>query len=118
KFDGPLSEMHQDLVDRHPVQPCGERRITAKAADLAIKLDENILRQIFGLGRVLQHPQADRVNAAMMPPVDLLESGHIAVRSHSRQFEVRRTAYVADSRRLGKLYVVGLYPLVTMKNRK
>jgi hypothetical protein len=38
------AEMHQHLVVRHPVKPGGEGRVAAEAADLAIQLDEHILR--------------------------------------------------------------------------
>ena len=39
-FYAPPAKMHQHLIDRQPVQPGRKRRIAAKTADLAEKLDK------------------------------------------------------------------------------
>src|SRR5688500_15300060 len=57
----PLPEVHQHLVYGQTVQPRSKGRVTAKASDLAIKLDEYVLSKILCLVRVLQHAQADRI---------------------------------------------------------
>lgn len=48
-LDAAFAKVHQDLVDGQPVQPGGESRFTAKAANLAKELDEDFLRKVFGL---------------------------------------------------------------------
>src|SRR5688572_6527839 len=57
----PLSEVHENLVNRQPMKPCRERGVTSKTTDLAIKLYKNVLSKIFYLVRVLKHPQTDRI---------------------------------------------------------
>ena len=47
KLYAAFAKMHQNLVDRQPVQPRSKSRVAAKAVDLAVKLKENFLCQIF-----------------------------------------------------------------------
>ena len=44
-----LAKVHQNLIDRQPVQPSREGRLTPKAANFSKELYENLLREVFGL---------------------------------------------------------------------
>src|SRR5258706_13600914 len=87
-FHAPASEMHQNLVDRQPVQPRRKRRIAAKTADLAKKLDKNFLREVFGLGLAAGHPQAEAVSAAVIPLVDQLKSREITASRQTAKINI------------------------------
>ena len=89
KLNGPLAEMHQDLVYGHSMQPRRERRVAAETAYFSIKLNEDILCKILGLESVLQHAQTDRVNAAMMPLIYFLKGSHIAASGSLRELKIR-----------------------------
>src|SRR5579871_6243579 len=58
--------------DGDPIQPGGERRVSAEGADTAKDLQESFLGKIFGFGDILGHQQANRVNTL---PVSLEERG-------------------------------------------
>src|SRR4051794_36062648 len=67
------TEMHQDLVDRHAVQPGRKGGIAAKAADLLVQLKKNLLAEVFRLFRIAGHTQGEGVNAAEVATIQLLE---------------------------------------------
>lgn len=50
-----FAEVHQDVIDRHTVQPGREGGFTTKTADFAEELNEDFLRQVFSLSRICQH---------------------------------------------------------------
>src|SRR5260370_32057840 len=57
--DGPfLAEAHEDNVRSEGVHPGGKCGFAAEGMKLAEKLQEGLLRQIFGLDGVATHPQA------------------------------------------------------------
>jgi hypothetical protein len=45
-----LPEIHEHHVDRQAVQPRGKGRLAAERPGLVEELDEDLLRQVFGLG--------------------------------------------------------------------
>src|SRR3990172_4828068 len=73
-----LAKVHEHLIDRQPVQPGCEGRLTAKATDLAKELNKNFLREILGIANVSRHPQAQRIHAAVVTQIKLLEGLHVA----------------------------------------
>ena len=76
------------MIDRQSVEPGCERRITTKTAELAEEVDEDFLRQVLSLSRVRHHPQAEAVDAPVVPLVERLERVHITTRGRLRQFKV------------------------------
>jgi hypothetical protein len=64
KLYASLAKVHQHLIDRQTVQPGRKSRIAAKAPDLPKNLQEDLLREVFGLGRVADHPQTERIDPA------------------------------------------------------
>ncbi|HEV3468838.1 MAG TPA: MFS transporter [Pyrinomonadaceae bacterium] len=95
----PLPEVHQDLVDGEAVQPGRERRVAAEHPGLAQELDEDLLREVFGLGLVLHHAQAQAVDAPVVLPVELLVGRRVAGRGPLRQLVVGRARRLHFRRR-------------------
>ncbi|MDX6290204.1 MAG: hypothetical protein QOH42_2003, partial [Blastocatellia bacterium] len=52
-------------------------------------LNENFLREVFRLGDVARHAQAQRIYAAVVALVKLFEGRHVAFGSPLRQFVIR-----------------------------
>src|SRR5712692_5066225 len=73
-----LSQPHQHYVDRHPVQPGREGRLPAEGPNLAEKLQKSFLHQVFRIGGVIHHAQAQCVDAAAMQVVQKLKSRSIS----------------------------------------
>jgi hypothetical protein len=48
------------------MQPSGQRGFSAKGTEFSKYLDENILGQIIGFGRVVRHPKANGIYAVFM----------------------------------------------------
>ena len=71
--------MHQHDIDRHAMQPRGKRRLAAKRSDFSKELQESFLRQIFRLGRVRGHAQAERIHPPLMQVIEKLESFSITL---------------------------------------
>src|SRR5205085_10034009 len=71
--DAGLAKVHQDTIGRQPIEPSGEGRLAAKAAELAHEMNEYLLRNIFSLRNVAGHAQAQTIDAPMITPIDLLE---------------------------------------------
>jgi len=46
--------MHQHHIDRQPMQPGGKGRITAKARNLAVQLQESLLGEVFGFREITE----------------------------------------------------------------
>src|SRR2546429_2095678 len=44
-----LAKVHQDLIDRQAMQPGRESRLAAKASYFTKELNEDLLREVFGL---------------------------------------------------------------------
>src|SRR5208337_2583218 len=59
------------------MQPGGKGRFTPKSPDLAEELKKSLLREIFRIRGVADHPQAQGVNPAAVHLVQKLESGNI-----------------------------------------
>jgi hypothetical protein len=74
------AEVHQHLIDRQAVEPRGERRLAAEAADAAQQREERLLRQVFGVRRVAGHAQGDAVDQPAVAVVNLLEGRRVAPR--------------------------------------
>jgi hypothetical protein len=61
-----LAKAHQDRVDGYAMKPRRNGGISAEAPELTKDLHESILGQIFGLGGVGGHAQANRVNLGLV----------------------------------------------------
>jgi hypothetical protein len=70
--------MHQHLIDRQAMEPCGEGRFAAKRAYFAKELDKDFLSEVFGLRDVLRHSQAQAIDPAIMARVEFFVRSHIA----------------------------------------
>jgi len=75
-----FAEVHQNVIDRHAVKPGRKGGFTAKTANLAEELNEDFLRQVFGLRRVRQHAQTQAVNAAIVTLVKRLKGFDVSTR--------------------------------------
>src|SRR5690349_22980891 len=73
------------------MQPGGESRLAAKATDFAKELDEDLLRQVFGLDHISGHAQTERVNPPVVALIKFLEGFHIAFGGSLRQLVIRRS---------------------------
>lgn len=107
-----LAKVHQHLINGQPMQPGREGRFAAEATHFAKELDENFLRQILGFNHVPRHAQTERVNAAIVPLIELLEGLHVALGGLFRQLVIR------SSRCLGFAYSHWFLSLWTMKPRR
>jgi len=56
--DRTAPETHQHQIDRHTMQPSGEAAFALERPDLAHKVKENFLRQVFGIRGISCHAQA------------------------------------------------------------
>jgi hypothetical protein len=55
------TESHEHDVHGQSVQPCGKAGFTPKSLDLAERLQEGFLHQVFSFGWVIHHAQAQTV---------------------------------------------------------
>ncbi len=76
---GLLAKTHQHHVHSQAMQPSGKRRLTPEGPDLTKKLQKSFLRKVFCFRRVSHHPQAERVNAPIMQPIDAFKSLGVAL---------------------------------------
>jgi hypothetical protein len=88
-LDAAFAEVHQDLINGQPVQPGGKGRLTTKASNFSKELNEDLLCQVFSLGDVAGHSQAERVDPTIMSLVKLLEGCHVALSSLLSQLVIR-----------------------------
>jgi hypothetical protein len=72
------------------VEPGRKSGLSPKAADLSKELYEDFLCEVFSLRDVSGHPEAERVNAAIMALVQLFESAHVFLGSLLRQLIIGR----------------------------
>src|SRR5436190_4559785 len=84
-----LPKMHEHLIDRQAMQPGRKRRFATEAAYLPEELDKDFLRQVLGFSNVLRHAQTQRIYAAIMTLVKLLEGRPVALSGSLRQFVIR-----------------------------
>jgi hypothetical protein len=56
------------------VQPRRKGRLSPKCADFAKELKESLLHQVFRIRRIIDHPQAQSVDAAAVKLVQKLKS--------------------------------------------
>ncbi len=89
-----FAKVHQNLIDGETVQPRRKGRLAAKASYFSKELDEDLLRQVFGLRDALRHSQAEGINATVMTLVKLLEGLHIAFGSPLRQRVIRSLRFL------------------------
>lgn len=75
-----LSFIQHD-VDRQPMEPCAERALSAKLAELVPNADEDVLGELFGARTVIDHARADRKDSVNVGPIESLEGTTIAGRS-------------------------------------
>ena len=87
-LDAPTAEVHEDLIDRQAMEPGRECRIAAEAADLAEKLDENLLGKVFSLGLAAGHAERKAIGPAMVALVDHLERGQVAVGGQAAKIQI------------------------------
>jgi len=59
-------QLHEHRVHCNPVEPSRKGRIAAKRIDIAKHLQESFLSQVFRIGYVLRHLQADGVHTLLM----------------------------------------------------
>ena len=72
-------EALDDDVDREAVQPGGERRVAAEAAELLPDADEDVLRQLVGVAAA-RHPPDEAVHARQVRAVEPLERADVSRR--------------------------------------
>jgi hypothetical protein len=85
-----FAEMHQHLIDCQPVQPGSKGGFAPEATDFSKELNEDLLCEVFSLRNVPCHPQAERVDAPIMPLVKVFESSHVALGRLLRQLIICR----------------------------
>jgi len=68
-----FAEVHEDDVDGESMEPGGEGRIAAEGCDLAVKLQEGFLGEVFSLSDVVDHAEAEGIDAALVLGVELRE---------------------------------------------
>ncbi len=73
-----LPQLHQHGVHRDPLEPSGKGGVAAERLDIAKHLEEGFLSQVFGVGHILGHLQACRVNPLLMQLEERGESFLIA----------------------------------------
>src|SRR3990172_392290 len=65
-------------VDREPVEPRAERRAALEAREPIVRLQKNLLKHVFRVRSVLEHPQREPEDRRAMPPVERFECLHLA----------------------------------------
>jgi len=81
----------EDHVHREPVEPGAERRFAAKRVQLLPRPDENVLRDVVGIGAI-QHAAHQTVNARDVRPIQPFESPAVTTlcERYVRRFRVHR----------------------------
>ena len=74
-----LAQAHQHNVDGHAMKPGRKRRFAPEGGHLAKKLKKSFLHQIFRIGGIADHPQAESVDATAMEFVEELKSSRITI---------------------------------------
>ena len=72
------AELHEDDIDGEAVEPGGKGGVAAEGGDFAVELEEGFLGEIFGLGAVADHAQAEGIDAALMEGEELGKGGMVA----------------------------------------
>src|SRR5205823_5151573 len=85
------------------VEPCIELALAAEAARLPVQEYEDLLRDVFGLGDVLRHAQAQAVDAPVVESVNLLEGPRVSLRGPLRQSEIGLALRTGLTRRVADL---------------
>jgi len=75
------AKLHQNDVRGHPVQPGREAGFSAKCLDLAVRLEESLLSQIFGFRRVSHHPETEGIDTSAVGLIESFERRGIALLS-------------------------------------
>src|ERR1700733_1636257 len=66
-----LAEVHEHEVDGEAMEPGGEGRLAAEAADLAEEMEEGLLGHVFSLRDIPQHAEAEGVNTTLVESIQL-----------------------------------------------
>src|SRR5260370_3631456 len=69
-----LAKPHHHYIGRHPLQQVRKGHLPAESPNLAEELQKSFLHQVFRIGRVIHHAQAQSVDAAAMQVVQKLKS--------------------------------------------
>src|SRR5436190_5486954 len=56
--DSPFSEVHENLIDREPMEPGSKSGLAPKTPNLSKELDENLLSKIFSFRNTPRHSKA------------------------------------------------------------
>ena len=64
-----------------PIEPRSERGVAAKRIELPVRRQEDVLQEIFRIGRVAEHPGGQAEQPAGVRAVQLLERARIALRA-------------------------------------
>ena len=67
-------QLHENDIDRQPVQPRRKGRVAAEGGDFAVQLQEGFLHKVFSFGHIAHHAQAEGVNASFVQGIKQGES--------------------------------------------
>jgi hypothetical protein len=79
------------LIDGQTIQPRAQARISPKAPEFPVRIQEYLLQKVFGLLRRPDHPENQVIQASGVGAIQLLERRRIAVPAALRQLEVDRS---------------------------
>jgi len=68
-----LPQPHQHHIHHQPVQPGAKSRLAAERRNLTEEVQERFLREVLGLGRVVGHPQTERIDPPLVGVKERLE---------------------------------------------
>jgi len=85
----PAIQMRMDDVDGDAVKPTAKSTIAAKAADRAIRPDENVLNEILGVAIACRERAHEVVDAPAVPANELVERLPAACRGLGHQNPIR-----------------------------
>src|SRR3984893_10799490 len=89
-----LPKSHKHDVDGQSVQPSGKARVTAKSLNLAERLQECLLGQVFSFGWVVHHTQAEMVYSPTVQLMKVPERSGVALLCQLNGLLLRQAAGV------------------------
>src|SRR5262249_30267844 len=99
-----LSPVHQYPVDGETVEPSGEGRLAAKAADFLPQAQKDILPQILGFGGVGRQAQTQSVDSVKVPAVQNRKGFSFTSGGPARQDIIAREFIIERLRAFGFNY--------------
>src|SRR6266550_7078472 len=72
-----FAQPHQHHIDRHPVQPGRKGRLSTEGPNLTEELQKSFLHQVFRIGWIIDHAQAQGIDATAMQVVQKFKSRSI-----------------------------------------